>query len=160
MLCVKMLCVGKMREKYYADAFSEYEKRLKTYCRFELTEIQEERLSENPTENEILKALDKEAENVLKSVPKDAFTVALCVEGKQFPSEKMAAVIRERGNSGKPKLCFIIGGSYGLSNKVKKAADFRLSMSEMTFPHHLARVMLVEQIYRGFKINEGSAYHK
>jgi 23S rRNA (pseudouridine1915-N3)-methyltransferase len=86
--------------------------------------------------------------------------VPLCIEGKTMPSEGMARLIAERENSGRPKLCFVIGSSYGLSPLVKNRADFRLSMSPMTFPHHLARVMLLEQIYRGFKINEGSRYHK
>lgn len=149
-----------MREKYYTDAFSEYEKRLGAYCRFELSEIVETRLPEAPSEKELSAALDREADLILRAVPKDAFLVAMCVEGSQMPSEKMAELIRERENSGKPKLCFVIGGSFGLSNIVKARADMRLSMSQMTFPHHLARVMLAEQVYRGFKINEGSAYHK
>ena len=149
-----------MREKYYTDAFSEYEKRLGAYCRFELSEVGETRLPEAPSEKEVSAALDREADLILRAVPKDAFLVAMCVEGRQMPSEKMAELIRERKNSGKPKLCFVIGGSFGLSNIVKARADMRLSMSQMTFPHHLARVMLAEQVYRGFKINEGSAYHK
>lgn len=160
MLGVKLICVGKMREKYLVDAFSEYEKRLGAYCRLELIELTEERLPDSPSENEIIKALSKESEAIGKAIPKDAYVVAMCVEGKQVPSEKLAAMIREREGSGKPRLCFLIGGSYGLAESIKKTADFRLSMSEMTFPHHLARVMLAEQIYRGFKINEGSAYHK
>lgn len=160
MLGIKLICVGKMREKYYSDAFAEYEKRLSAYCRFELSEVNEERLPDSPSNNEIMKALSKEGETILKMVPRDAYIIALCVEGKQMPSEKLASVLREREGSGKPRICFIVGGSYGLSDQVKKAVDCRLSMSEMTFPHHLARVMLAEQIYRGFKINEGSAYHK
>ena len=160
MLAVKLICVGKMREKFYSEAFSEYEKRLKGYCRFEVCEIAEQRLSEAPGAGEIGAALQKEAAEILKNIPSDAYAVALCVEGKQFPSEGMAKLISERENSGKPKLCFIIGGSYGLHDSVKSRTDRKLSMSEMTFPHHLARVMLAEQIYRGFKINEGSRYHK
>jgi len=160
MISVKMICVGKMREKYYTDAFSEYEKRLGAYCRFELQELQEIRLGDAPSEKEIAGALEREGESILKSIPSDACVVAMCVEGKQLPSPGIARLIRERENSGKPKLCFLIGGSYGLCPAVKQRADLRLSMSEMTFPHHLARVMLAEQIYRGFKILEGSAYHK
>lgn len=160
MLAVKMICVGKMREKFYIEAFSEYAKRLQSYCKFELCEIAEQRLSENPKSGEINAALSKEAAEILKNLPDDAFTVALCMEGKQLPSEGIAKLIADRENSGKPKLCFIIGGSFGLHDSVKKRADMKLSMSEMTFPHHLARVMLAEQIYRGFKINEGSRYHK
>ena len=160
MLSVKLICVGRMREKFYLDAFAEYQKRLQAYCRLELIEPAEQRLGENPSEKEIVAALEREAQEILKAVPPDAYMVALCVEGKQMPSEGMAELIRARENSGKPKLCFVIGGSFGLAPAVKARADLRLSMSEMTFPHHLARVMLIEQLYRGFKINEGSMYHK
>ena len=160
MLAVKLICVGKMRERFYIDAFAEYQKRLQSLCRLELCEIQEQRLAENPSPAEIAAALEKEGQEILKAVPPDACVTALCVEGRQMPSEGMVQLIRERENSGKPKLCFIIGGSFGLSDAVKARADRRLSMSRMTFPHHLARVMLIEQLYRGFKINEGSRYHK
>ena len=160
MLSVRMICVGKMREKYLIDAFREYEKRLGAYCRFECVEVPECRLPEEPSAAEITAALDKEASLVVKNIVVGAYLVALCVEGRQMPSEGVAGLLRDRENSGKPKLCFVIGGSRGLSERIKKSADLRLSMSEMTFPHHLARVMLAEQIYRGFKINEGSVYHK
>ena len=149
-----------MRERFYIDAFSEYNKRLEAYCKFECIEPNEIKLSEKPSQAEISAALDKEANDILKQIPQDAYVVAMCVEGKQMPSEAMADIICQRENSGKPKLCFVIGGSYGLSDKVKQRADLKLSMSKMTFPHHLARVMLAEQIYRGFKIKEGSRYHK
>ena len=105
-------------------------------------------------------ALCLTAGEILRAVPADAYLCALCVEGKQIPSEGMAEMISARENSGRPKLCFVIGGSFGLSPAVKQRADFKLSFSPMTFPHNLARVMLAEQIYRGFKINEGSRYHK
>ena len=160
MLNVKLICVGKMRERFYIDAFAEYQKRLQSLCRLELTEPAEQRLPENPSQAEITAALEKEGQEILKAIPADAYVVALCVEGRQMPSEGMAELIRERENSGKPKRCFLIGGSYGLAPAVKAWADRRLSMSQMTFPHHLARVMLIEQLYRGFKINEGSRYHK
>ena len=160
MLNVKLICVGKMREKFYIDAFEEYRKRLQTYCRLELLEIAEQRLGDRPSEKEIAAALEREGQEILKAVPPDAYLTALCVEGKQMPSEGMAELIAARENSGRPKLCFVIGGSYGLSPSVKARADRKLSMSQMTFPHHLARVMLAEQLYRGFKINEGSMYHK
>ena len=160
MLNVKLICVGKMRGKFYIDAFEESRKRLQAYCRLELTEITEQRLSDRPAEKEIAAALEREGQEILKAVPADAYLAALCVEGKQMPSEGMAALIAARESSGKPKLCFVIGGSFGLAPAVKARADKRLSMSEMTFPHHLARVMLIEQVYRGFKINEGSQYHK
>lgn len=160
MIAVKLLCVGKMREKFYSEAFAEYSKRLGGYCRFECTELQEVHLPDSPSEKEISSALDKEADNILKNIPERAYTIAMCVEGRKISSEDLAEIIAERERSGDPKLCFIIGGSYGLSEKVKKSANARISMSDMTFPHHLARVMVAEQIYRGFKINEGSTYHK
>ena len=160
MQSIKLICVGKMRERFYIDAFSEYAKRLQAYCRFECVELTEQRLPENPSQKEITAALDREAGEIIKNIPTDAYIVAMCVEGRQMKSEGMAKLIAERADSGKPKLCFLIGGSFGMSDEVKQRADMRLSMSEMTFPHHLARVMLAEQIYRGFKINEGSRYHK
>ena len=160
MLAVKFVCVGRMREKFYIEAFSEYTKRLQSLCKFEIVEPAEQRLSENPSDKEVKAALDREAQDIMKAIPNDAYVVAMCVEGKQMPSEGMGELIAARENSGKPKLCFVIGGSFGLADSVKARADMKLSMSKMTFPHHLARVMLIEQLYRGFKINEGSRYHK
>ena len=160
MLAVKFICVGRMREKFYIDAFSEYTKRLQSLCKFEIVEPAEQRLSENPSDKEVKAALDKEAQDIMKAIPNDAYVVAMCVEGKQMPSEGMGELIAARENSGKPRLCFVIGGSFGLADSVKARADMKLSMSKMTFPHHLARVMLIEQLSRGFKINEGSRYHK
>ena len=160
MLAVKFICVGRMREKFYIDAFSEYTKRLQSLCKFEIVEPAEQRLSENPSDKGVKAALDKEAQDIMKAIPNDAYVVAMCVEGKQMPSEGMGELIAARENSGKPRLCFVIGGSFGLADSVKARADMKLSMSKMTFPHHLARVMLIEQLYRGFKINEGSRYHK
>ena len=145
MLNVKLICVGRMREKYYIEAFAEYAKRLGAYCRFECQELAEQRLGDAPSEAEIAAALEKEGAEILRAVPGDAFLVALCVEGRSLPSEAMARLIAERASSGKPKLCFVVGGSFGLSPAVKARADLRLSMSAMTFPHHLARVMLAEQ---------------
>ena len=160
MLNVKFICVGKMRERFYLDAFEEYRKRLGAYCRLELAEIAEQRLNERPSPAEIDGVLEKEGREILKAIPADAYVTALCVEGKQLPSEGIAELIAQRENSGKPKLCFLIGGSFGLHESVKHRSDLRLSMSKMTFPHHLARIMLAEQLYRGFKIREGSRYHK
>lgn len=160
MLAVRLICVGKMREKFYIEAFSEYAKRLQAYCKLDLIELTEQRLGDNPSQKEITSALGREAAEIMKNIPPDAYLVAMCVEGKQMKSEDMAKLVSERESSGKPKLCFVVGGSFGLDESVKRRADMRLSMSEMTFPHHLARVMLAEQIYRAFKINEGSRYHK
>ena len=160
MLSVKFICVGRMRERFYIEAFNEYAKRLQSYCKLQLVEPAEIRLGDDPSGKEISAALDKEAGGILAAIPADSYVVALCVEGKEAPSEAMAELISQRENSGKPRLCFIIGGSYGLSPKVKARSDLKLSMSQMTFPHHLARVMLLEQIYRAFQINSGGKYHK
>lgn len=160
MLGVKLVCTGKLKERFYIDAFEEYKKRLKAYCKFVCVELAEEKLSENPSPGEIQKALSKEAEEIRKNLPKDAYLIAMCVEGTQMSSEAVAEVFLQRAMSGKPNVCFIIGSSYGLDEGLKKSAELRLSMSKMTFPHHLARIMLLEQIYRAFKINEGSKYHK
>jgi 23S rRNA (pseudouridine1915-N3)-methyltransferase len=160
MLQVRIICAGKMKERFFSDAFSEYAKRLSGLCRFDCTELPETKLPENPSIKEIDAALKKEAAEIAKNIPKDAYTIAMCVEGRQLKSEELAALLSERAMSGRPAVCFIIGSSYGLDAGLKQKCDMRLSMSEMTFPHHLARVMLAEQIYRGFKINEGSKYHK
>lgn len=160
MLGIKLICVGKMKEKFYIDAFSEYSKRLSAYCKFECVELNETKLSDNPSDKEIEAALSKEAVGIEKNIPKDAYVIAMCVGAKQLKSEELAAKINSVAVSGKAKICFLIGGSFGMAESVKKNADMRLGMSEMTFPHHLARVMLAEQIYRSFKINEGSRYHK
>lgn len=160
MLSIKMICVGKMREKHFIQAFEEYAKRLGAYCRFELVEPEEVRLPDNPSDREISSALDKEAVVILNNIDKGAFVIALCVEGKQMDSESLSALIQSKAGEGYSRICCIIGGSYGLSPNVKKRADLKLSMSPMTFPHHLARVMFAEQLYRSFKIAEGSRYHK
>lgn len=160
MLNIKLICVGKLREKFYIDAFSEYSRRLGAYCRFECLELTETKLGDNPSDKEISAALEKEAADINKSIPKDAYVIAMCVGAKQLKSEELAAKINSLAVSGRGKICFLIGGSFGMAESVKQRADMRLGMSEMTFPHHLARVMLAEQIYRSFKINEGSRYHK
>lgn len=160
MLSVKLICVGRMKEKFYAEAFGEYMKRLQPYCKLQLTEAPEQRLSESPSPKELEKALDREAEDILAAIPGDSYVAALCIEGRELSSEALAELVFKVEGSGRPRMCFIIGGSYGLSPKVKARADLKLSMSPMTFPHHLARVMLAEQLYRSFKIIEGSRYHK
>ena len=149
-----------MRERFYIEAFEEYRKRLGAYCNFDCVEIAEQRLPDKPSQADIEAALQREAREIEKQIPAEAYVVALCVEGQEIPSEKMAELIQQRENSGKPKLCFLIGGSYGMADRTKNRAEYRLSMSKMTFPHHLARVMLAEQLYRGYKIREGSRYHK
>ena len=157
---VTLICVGKLKEKYYTDAFAEYQKRLGAFCRFELEEIPEQRLGDDPGEKEIAAALEKEAAEIEKRIPAGAAVVALCVEGKGMSSPALAAQLKNWMNAGRSRICFIVGGSFGMSGRIKARADLRLSVSEMTFPHHLFRVMLAEQIYRAFSILEGSRYHK
>lgn len=160
MLSVSLIAVGKMREKHYIAAFEEYAKRLSPFCRFECLELAELRLPDRPSAAEISDGLKKEAAEILKHIPSGAVLIAMCIEGGQRSSEEMAALFQRCANSGKSRLCFILGSSFGLDEELKKSADMRLSMSRMTFPHHLARVMLAEQIYRAIMINEGSRYHK
>ena len=160
MLSVKLICVGRMREKFYIEAFNEYLKRLQPYCKLQLVEPTEQKLGDSPSQKELEKALDREAEDILTAIPSDSYVIALCIEGRELSSEALAELVAKVEGSGRPRLCFVIGGSYGLSPRVKARADLKLSMSPMTFPHHLARVMLSEQLYRSFKINEGSRYHK
>ncbi|MEQ2456824.1 23S rRNA (pseudouridine(1915)-N(3))-methyltransferase RlmH [Flavonifractor hominis] len=157
---VHILCVGKMKEKFYIDGAAEYAKRLGAYCRLQITELPEERLPQNPSQAQIDAALEKEAAAVTARLPKGAAVVALCVEGELLSSEKLTARLQKWTDSGRNTLVFLIGSSYGMHPALKARADLRLSMSPMTFPHHLARVMLLEQIYRCFKIEEGSLYHK
>ena len=153
MLSIRLVCVGKLREQFFVDAFNEYSKRLSAYCKFECAELNETKLGSSPSDKEIAAALDKEAADIERALGKDAYVIAMCVEGMQLKSEDLA-------QAGRGRICFVIGCSFGISPRIKQRADMRLSMSEMTFPHHLARVMLAEQIYRAFKISEGSKYHK
>ena len=157
---VTILCVGKLKEKFYMDAAAEYAKRLSRYCKLELVELPEERLPEDPSPAQIEAALLKEAAAIRAKLPSGAALVALCVEGELRSSEALARQMADWASQGVGQLVFLIGGSFGLHPSIKKAAKLRLSMSPMTFPHHLARVMLLEQLYRAFKIQEGSSYHK
>lgn len=159
MIKVKIIALGKLKEKYLRDAADEYIKRLKGYCDLEIIELSPVKLSDNPSEKEIQSALKSEAQMIIKKIPQNSKITALCVEGKGVSSEKFADSINSAAFDGAP-VCFVIGSSYGLSDEIKKLANNRLSMSEMTFPHQLFRIMLLEQLYRAFKINEGSTYHK
>ena len=160
MFDVTLITVGKLKEKFYISAVSEYEKRLKSYCQFKILELPEYRLPENPSPSEIAAGLEKEAEAILSKIPKGAWFCVLTPEGKLLSSEQFAAKLKEIKNSGKSSACFLIGSSFGISDRVKAKADFKLSMSPMTFPHHLARVMVLEQLYRAESIQAGSKYHK
>jgi 23S rRNA (pseudouridine1915-N3)-methyltransferase len=159
MVNLKVIAVGNLKEKYLREACAEYEKRLCGFCRPEIVELKEARLSEDPSDGEIFSALEDEAERVLAAIPPRAFVVALAVEGQGMSSEKLAARLENELQS-HSSLCFIIGSSHGMSERVKKAANMRLSLSELTFPHRLFRVMLLETIYRSFTIMKGTRYHK
>ena len=157
---VQLLCVGKMKEKFYIDAAAEYVKRLGGYCRLTLTELPEERLPKSPSRAQIDAALEKEVAVIRARLAPGAALVALCVEWEEKSSEALSRLLAGWSAAGTGSLAFVIGGSYGLHPSLKAEARLRLSMSPMTFPHHLARVMLLEQLYRCFKIDEGSSYHK
>lgn len=159
MQSINIICVGKLKDKFFKDAADEYIKRLKGYCKIEITEIPQTVLPENPSEAQILAALGKEGQLILKSIKKASTVAAMCVEGKLYSSEDLAKLIETDALKG-GSIAFIIGGSYGLDDAVKNAAHVKISVSKMTFPHRLFRVMLLEQIYRGFKINAGEKYHK
>jgi len=157
---VSIICVGKLKEKFYTEASAEYAKRLSRFCKLEILELPEERLPEAPSSAQIEAALAKEADAIRAKLPAAAHIIAMCVEGKTRSSEELAQLMADSANQGASHLVFLIGGSFGLHPSVKALAAVRLSMSPMTFPHHLARVMLLEQIYRGYQINAGSKYHK
>lgn len=160
MMTVDLICVGRLKDKFFEEASGEYLKRLKAYAKVNITEIKAVELPDEPNASQISAALEKEGSEILKKIPFNAKVVTLCIEGKLFSSEDTAKLLADTALSGCSEIVFIIGGSYGLSDNVKQRSDVRLSMSKMTFPHRLARIMLLEQIYRGFKINAGEKYHK
>ena len=160
MLTVTLLCVGKLKEPYFKAAVEEYAKRLGAFCRFTVEELPEQRLSDEPSEKEIASALEKEAAEIEKRLSAGTVLCCFCVEGRPLSSEELAGKLLSWQNAGKSRLCFVIGGSFGLSETLKRRAELRLSMSRMTFPHHLFRVMAAEQLYRAFTILEGMHYHK
>ena len=160
MFDITLICMGKLKEKFYISAAAEYEKRLKGYCRFQLLELPEVRLPEDPSPAEISAGLEKEAEMILAKIPKGAWFCTLTPEGKLLSSEALADKLKEVKLSGKSSACFLIGSSFGMAQRIKDKADFKLSMSPMTFPHHLARIMVLEQLYRAEAIQAGSKYHK
>ncbi|MGX8698433.1 MAG: 23S rRNA (pseudouridine(1915)-N(3))-methyltransferase RlmH [bacterium] len=152
-----VLCVGKLKEKFYADACKEYVKRLGAYGKTTVVELPEVKKSQTASEKEIAACLDREADAILAAVPRGSALIALCVEGRELTSPAFSAALARLQNA---KLTFVIGSSDGLSPRVKEAAALRLSMSQMTFPHHLARVMLLEQLYRALNLAAGGKYHK
>lgn len=160
MFDITLIAMGKLKEKFYISAATEYAKRLGGYCRFSLLELPESRLPENPSEAEIAAGLEKEAGVILERIPKGAWFCVLTPEGRELSSEAFAEKMKEVKLSGKSSACFLIGSSFGMAPRVKQRADFRLSMGPMTFPHHLARIMVLEQLYRAEAIQAGSKYHK
>lgn len=157
---ITLICIGKLKESYLRDAVSEYTKRLSGLCKMNLIELPAEKLSDNPSQKEIVNALESEGKKIVEKIPKGAYVYTMCIEGKQKTSEELSAEMENLAVKGYSNIVFIIGGSFGISDKVKSASDFRLSMSKMTFPHQVARVMLLEQIYRAIQISIGTKYHK
>lgn len=159
MLNVNIICVGSLKEKFFTDAVNEYKKRLSRYCKFSIVELTEEKINDQETQAQIDKTLTKEGERILSKVGKSDYVIAMCIEGKELSSvqlsQKLSDISMTTGT-----VDFIIGGSWGLSDEVKRRADFKLSVSKMTFPHQLFRVMLCEQIYRAFTISANAKYHK
>ena len=157
---ITVLCVGKLKEPFYIQAVGEYQKRLSRHCRLEIVELPEQKLGDDPNEAEIEQALWKEAAMVGEKLPKGGALIALCVEGTEMSSVQLSQTIQQFASRGVSQLTFLIGSSFGLHPSIKQRADFRLSMSPMTFPHHLFRVMLLEQVYRAYQIESGTKYHK
>lgn len=157
---ITVLCVGKLKERFYQEAAAEYVKRLGRHCKLDVVELPESRLPEDPSPGEIQRALAAEAAAIREKLPRGGAVIALCIEGKPCSSVELSRRMQELAVSGKSQLTFLIGGSVGLAEDLKRQADWRLSMSPMTFPHHLARIMLLEQIYRSCQIAAGTKYHK
>ena len=154
------IVLGKLKEKYMKDFSAEYEKRLSAYCKMTVTELEPVKLSDNPSDAEIENALNKETQMIVAKIPKNAYVFAMCIEGKQLSSEELSQKLEDIALGGKSTIVFIIGSSFGLSDEIKRTSDFKFSMSKMTFPHKLARIMLAEQVYRAFSISNNGKYHK
>lgn len=160
MRTITILCVGKLKEAYWREACAEYAKRLGAFCRFSIVEVEEERVPDKPSPAQLEAAMAAEGRRLLAKAGPQALLVPLCIEGKAISSPELAAWLDEQAVAGRGDVAFVIGGSWGLSEEVKRAGARRLSMSPMTFPHQLARVMLCEQIYRAMQISSGGKYHK
>lgn len=160
MLSITVLAVGRLKDRFFEEAAAEYLKRLSAYAKVDVVEVKAAELPEDPAPAQVAAALEREGEFLLKKLPSAAAVVTLCVEGKPLSSEALAAEIEKKALAGASHLVFVIGGSHGLSEAVKQRSYLRLSMSNMTFPHRLARIMLLEQLYRAFKISRGESYHK
>ncbi len=160
MLHIRILAVGKIKEAFFRDAVKEYEKRLLSYAKTEVVEVADEKTKEHASEKEIALVLSAEGERLLKQIGEKDYVIGLFIDGKKLSSEAFAKRLFDLPLQGVSRIVFVIGGSLGLSDEVKKRCQERISFSDMTFPHQLMRVILTEQIYRGFRINEGAPYHK
>ncbi len=160
MIHVDLIVLGKLKEPYLREACAEYQKRLQAFCKLRTVELAPYRLPDDPSGAQIADALEREAAEIEKHIPQGAFVFALCIEGRTVSSEQFSAMLDKAALDGSGSVVFVIGSSFGLSERIKRRADMRLSMSPMTFPHQLARVMLLEQIYRAFQIRAGGKYHK
>lgn len=161
MLNVNLITVGKLKESYLRDACAEYQKRLQAFCKLNIVELNESRLPDSPSEKEIKTALSNEGKAMMSLLSGNGcYNITMCIEGKQLSSVKFAEKLEKISVDGKSTVNIVIGSSFGIADEIKAMSDFKLSMSEMTFPHQLARVMLLEQLYRAFQINSGGKYHK
>ena len=160
MININFIVLGKLKEKYMKEFSAEYEKRLSGYCKLTVTELEPVKLSDNPSEQEIKNALAKETQMIKAKIPKNSFVFSMCIEGKQMSSEELSKKLEDIALTGKNNITFIIGSSFGLSDEIKQMSDYKFSMSKMTFPHKLARIMLTEQVYRALSITNNAKYHK
>lgn len=159
MIGVHIICVGRLKESYLRDGCAEYIKRLSAFAKVNVVEIAEERCSDNPSESEIKNVIEKEGSRIISKIPKGSFVIPLCIEGREYSSPEFSAEI-EKLSMSYSSLTFVIGGSFGLSDEVKNLGKMKLSFGKMTLPHQLARMVLLEQIYRAFSISSHSKYHK
>ena len=157
---ITILCVGKVKEKFYRDAIAEFSKRLSRYCKLEIIEVTDEKTQEEASDTEIRIVKEKEGERLLKNIKEDAYVITLCIDGRQLDSEELSEKIEKLGIQGTSHIYFVIGGSLGLADAVINRADYKLSFSKMTFPHQLMRVILLEQVYRAYRIMNHEPYHK
>lgn len=157
---INIVCVGKIKEKFYKDAIDEYSKRLSKYCKLSIIEVSDEKTPDNTSENEKNLILDKEGERILDKIKDSEYVILLAIEGKKYDSVSFSSELKKLFVNGKSDITFVIGGSLGVSSMVYKRADTMISFSDMTFPHQLMRVILLEQIYRSFRIMNNEPYHK
>ena len=157
---INIVCVGKIKEKYLKLGIDEFKKRLSKYCKLEIIELEDEKAPENLSDKEMLMIKEKEGKKILSKIKDNSYLIALAIDGKNLSSEELAETINKLGVRGVSNITFVIGGSLGLSDEVLSRADYKLSFSKMTFPHQLMRLILLEQVYRAYRINNGEPYHK